>query len=179
MPTPMATPMPTAAPAPTLAPPPPPPSGPTPVVRALPPCNVTLVSASLSGTCTRYITSAALYRDIYSCRSGSCYAQKFREMSQAPMVVVYPEAAVARAEARTQLHAELVAGIRAMGATAKAGIASGQTKLPSVSRVDSLVQSAISEVDNIDQPIDESPAQRQRRLGLGPSIRTLADSLRN
>jgi hypothetical protein len=128
-----------------------------------------------SGNCTyRYIDYSTLYQDFYSCSSASCYARKFLELDRAPIVVVYPSAPAALAQAQAQLHAEMTSGIRTMGAALGQRASNGAAGLPSISQINSLVKSAIDAIDAIDQPVNESRDERLRRLGLTPAIRSLA-----
>ena len=95
------------------------------------------------------------------------------------MIVVYPQAPAARAEAQAVLREKMVAGAIAMGQHLKDRVNSGAAGLPSVSQINSLVDRAIAEVDNIDQPVGESTDQRLRRLGLGPAVGSLARQVRD
>jgi hypothetical protein len=68
------------------------------------------------------------------------------------MVVVYPEAIPERAAAQAQLHAEMVEGVKAMGAQLRDRVNSGgsdDADLPSLSEIDSLMEKAIAEVNSI------------------------------
>lgn len=144
--------------------------------HVVPACVITTAGGSPSGNCHyRYIGVDDLYQDLSSCSTGACFAQKFLDIDQAPLVVVYPAAPQALVAAQAQLHAEMAAGIRAMGAGLEQQVSNGTTGLPSLSEIDDLVDDALSEVDAIDQPVNESSDQRLRRLGLTPSIRSLAN----
>jgi hypothetical protein len=68
----------------------------------------------------------------------------------------------------------MISGIRAMGAGLEQRASDGDAGLPSISQIDSAVKSAIDAVDAIDQPVNESPDERLRRLGLTPDLRSLA-----
>jgi hypothetical protein len=154
---------------------PPPTPNMTPAIRVLPPCQVTTAGGVPSADCnSRFINHDDLYRDIYSCRTGSCYAQKFRAIDRAPMIVVYPQAPAARAQAQAVLRAEMVAGVKAMSATLRDRVNDGVAGLPSLSEIDSLTNRAIEDIERIDQPINETQDERLRRLGLGPAVKTLA-----
>ena len=164
-----------------VAPPPPPPPSRPKQIRVLP-CQVMTTSDSSSDDCsTRDISAHDLYEDIYACNSGPCYAQKFRAIDQAdlqPMVIIYPQASGARAEARAQLHAEMIAGVKGMGQAVKDRVNEGYKGVaPSMEEIDNLVNAAIAEIDNIDVPINESPDLQRRRLRIGSSIRILADDV--
>jgi hypothetical protein len=159
-------------------PPPGPPGRST--VHVVPACTVTSAGDDPSSSnCTyRYIYYGDLYRDLYSCSSGACYARKFLELERSPIVVVYPAEPAALAQAQSVLHAEMAQGIRAMGASLRQQVYNGTAGLPSISQISGLVQSALDAVDAIDLPVDESDDQRLRRLGLTPAMLGLANRAR-
>ena len=151
----------------------------TPPVRALPPCQVTTAGGLTSGDCpARYINFRLSYDDIAGCNTGRCFARQFLDIDKAPMIVVYPQAPL-RVQKRRQCCGKMVAGAIAMGQHLKDRVNSGAAGLPSVSQINSLVDRAIAEVDNIDQPVGESTDQRLRRLGLGPAVGSLARQVRD
>jgi hypothetical protein len=144
-------------------------------VQVVPACMVTSGSDIPSANCTyRFISIDDLFNDFYSCLSAACYAKRFLDLDRAPIIVIYPSAPAARAEAREQLRAVMISGIRAMGAGLEQRASDGDAGLPSISQIDSAVKSAIDAVDAIDQPVNESPDERLRRLGLTPDLRSLA-----
>lgn len=166
---------PTSVPVYTIPVPPPPTTVPGVQIPVMPSCQVTTVGGWPSGDCRwRYISFDALYRDIYSCQTGRCYATKFLQIDQAPIVVVYPQAPVERAQARAAFHEDMAYGVKAMGTYLKGRVNEGAAGLPSISDITNLTNRASEEIDSIDQPISESPDQQRRRLGLGSAMRTLA-----
>lgn len=93
------------------------------------------------------------------------------------MIVIYPEAYEERQQARAELRAEMVQGVRTMGAYLKGRASDGIPGLPSIGGIHSLVQQAIDEIDSINQPVGESRDERRRRLGLGPALSNLANTV--
>lgn len=195
LPLPLPTPLPTPTPLPSPTPLPPPTPLPTPPIspvphppppvlsppaRALLPCQVTTADGAPTGNCdTRLITSQDLYRDFHSCHTGKCYATKFLQLERLPMVVIYPAAIEERQLARAELRAEMAQGVQAMGTYLTDRAKDGGSDLPSIEGIHRLVQQAIDDIDNIDQPIGETRDERRRRLGLGSSLSSLAKTVRN
>lgn len=149
-------------------PPPAPPVTPGRIAMPIAPCRVTSADSLGSTDCERrYITSAALRRDLAACRGdGPCYARKLLRIdrSPTPVVVQYPQAPAALAVARAEVRAELVAAARAMAVTVERRIAGGEPNLPSVQGLNRLVESAISAVDRIEVPLESGVEDSMRRL---------------
>jgi hypothetical protein len=157
--------------------PPPPPPNPSAFRVPLPSCLIQNSSQKPPGDCsTGYITSQSLYEDLSSCRSTSsaalCYAEAFRQLESRPLVIVYPQENAA--PYRNQLHGEMIAGVKSIGEAWEERSRSGEPNVRSVDEIRSMVKNAISEVDDIDQPVDETTDQQLRRLGIGYSIGALA-----
>lgn len=185
LPTPLPTPTPLPSPTPLLTPPispvphPPPPVL-SPPTRALLHCQVTTADGAPTDPCTeRSITSQDLYRDFHSCNTGKCYATKFLQLERLPMVVIYPAAIEERQLARAELRTEMAQGVQAMGTYLTDRARDGGSDLPSIEGTHKLVQQAIDDIDNIDQPIGETRDERRRRLGLGSSLSSLAKTVRD
>lgn len=163
-----------------LNPSPPPPPSLSPSVRIPPGCLVTSTTASLGSDCdARYITYSNLYKELYSCNTGKCYSMKFLELNRMPVIVVLPESYEQQEEALQQLRAEMVYGVKKMGAYLKTQASNGVSDLPSIDKLGSLVDSAVSEIRNIGQPVGETREERRRRLGLGPAVTSLAKKVRD
>lgn len=173
------TPIPTPTPTPTFAPPQMVAPSPPPVTedRTAPvvPCVVTGVGDLPPGNCQRrYIRYSDLYRDFYACNDARCYARKLLSVDQVPTVVIYPEVHSARVQAQDDFRSDVMQGVEQMGAYLEQRAYAGEAGLPSISSLRSLVSDAKREIANIDQPIDESPDQWRRRLGIGNAMRLLA-----
>lgn len=151
----------------------------TPHLLQIPPtCQVTTAGGSPTGDCDkRYINSRDLSRDFYSCNDGRCYAWKFLQLKRQSMIIIYPEPHAERQQARAELRAEMVYGVKAMGTYLNNLANDGISGLPSIDGITQLVQQAIDEIDSIDQPVGESLNERRRRLGLEPALSTLANKV--
>lgn len=95
------------------------------------------------------------------------------------MVVIYPAAIEERQLARAELRTEMAQGVQAMGTYLTDRARDGGSDLPSIEGTHKLVQQAIDDIDNIDQPIGETRDERRRRLGLGYSLSSLAKTMRD
>jgi hypothetical protein len=127
--------------------------------------------------CTlRFIAFDALYRDIYSCSTGPCYARKFLAIDRAPIVVVFPQFESLRAQA--VLHDEMVTGVEVMGATLRNSMSRGAAGLPSFSELETLTDRAITDVGFLDPLGGQSDDERRCRLGVGPNTKALAQYFR-
>lgn len=93
------------------------------------------------------------------------------------MIIIYPEPHAERQQARAELRAEMVYGVKAMGTYLNNLANDGISGLPSIDGITQLVQQAIDEIDSIDQPVGESLNERRRRLGLEPALSTLANKV--
>jgi hypothetical protein len=134
-----------------------------------------VASTSDSTSCgRRYIDYQRLYKDIYACNSGDCYARKVLQIDRVPLIVVFPQVPAARAEAISALRAEMAYGIDRMADHLKERARSGAPGLPNLSGVEDLQRRAKAKLDRIAQPLNESDDERLRRLGLTPEMVELA-----
>lgn len=88
----------------------------------------------------------------------------------------------AAAQAVAELKANLAAAVAAVGGALRDAKNRGDSRsdaLPSIDEIDDLVSQATSDVDAIDQPLNEDPEARRIRLGIGRHTRTLADTYTN
>lgn len=142
-------------------------------------CEVTTAAGvpPQDGCSRRYISSTNLYNDLYACYTGKCYAAKFLQLARTPVVVVYPRAAAARAEAVAKVKREVRAGVLTMRRDLAAAVGNGAPGLPSLQDIEGMAAAAAAAVDAIDQPVDESQDARLRRLGLTPDMLSLSRTM--
>jgi len=145
-------------------------------------CILDSATDSYGSSCSRrYIRSDVLYKDLYECNSGPCYARKIESLlsqSAPPLVIVYPQAEAARAEARAGLRGELSYAIGKMGEYVGDQKSNGVSGLPSVSEIRGLMESARRRLDAIDVRDNESDEDVLRRLGLNDNLEGLVRLVR-
>lgn len=146
-----------------------------------PQCVVTTVDQKMPGNCeSRYINFDDLYGDLNQCLTSECYARKILAIQQQPVIIVYQPGQVA-AESNS-LHAQISQAVQTMGDSLRdvknnsAGLisGSGSDDFPDLATLNSDIDQAVQEEQNIDQPINESADQRMRRLGIGPYMIQIA-----
>lgn len=131
------------------------------------PCVITATEEDTTTCEKRYIRSSDM-EQWFSGYGGNVYAKEFLNLNRTPVVVIFPKNDTA-AE-RQKFEATMKSAVVAMGEWER----NGNTGQFESDDVRDLVQNAIAEADQIDQPTDETTEEELRRLNLPPSVLALA-----
>lgn len=148
--------------------------------RLVPPACVVASTDSwaASGCSARYIGYTDLKNRLRACgdHDARCFASRILELARQPIVVVYPQPAAALSNF---IEKELSYAVAIMGNHLRDRVYNGVSNLPSISAINSMVDRAKQAANAINLPLDETPEQQLRRLGLTPDMVNLATSVLN